>query len=299
MNVRLTIARSCIFAVLCIFEVSCGTWVNPSNPQANYQADYADCEMQAAQQFPIQMQTSKLPDVTTTNCTVYGSTGSCTSVTSPGKEYNSGGDANLGNRLSATFNCIAGKGWQLSSEQRSTTVAPRHTSSSVAPSTTTMAAPTRPSPETDAERSRYGYFVGYDYANRMMTTVALLDNGAFMAGLDDGLKGKGIIPKPALEKLRGEILRKTVAINRPTEWELFPSRPEVNPEAPLAVQYGYAAGIDVATDISGVSQYIDIDTFKWALIETLNGRSSLSEAEATERKAEFAHFLQGRTGAKN
>jgi hypothetical protein len=102
-----------LLIILCASLAGCGTWVNPTNPNANYQADYYDCEMQAARTFPVQMQTSTTPSVTNTNCNVYDSTASCTSTTSPGQTYNSGGDVNLGNRISATFNCMGAKGWRI------------------------------------------------------------------------------------------------------------------------------------------------------------------------------------------
>jgi hypothetical protein len=113
----------------CAMQASCGTWVNHSNPNANYQADYYDCEMQAARAFPVQMQTTTSPSVTNTNCTGYGNSATCTSTTSPGQTYNSGGDVNLGNRIGATFSCMGAKGWSLESESHA--AAPSRASSEI------------------------------------------------------------------------------------------------------------------------------------------------------------------------
>ena len=78
----------------CAALSSCGTWVNPSNPNANYQADYYSCQMQAASVYPVVMQTATTPSVTNTNCTAYGNQATCTSTTNQGQQYNSGGDVN-------------------------------------------------------------------------------------------------------------------------------------------------------------------------------------------------------------
>ena len=104
----------------CLALYGCGTAVNPYNPNANYESDYYSCQMEAAGAFPVQMQTSTTPSVTNTNCNVYGSTADCTSTTSPGKSYNSGGDTNLGNRLTATFRCMDAKGWRTQSASNPT-----------------------------------------------------------------------------------------------------------------------------------------------------------------------------------
>jgi hypothetical protein len=106
-----------VFSLIALFLLAgCGTWVNPSNPSANYQADLYACQSEAARMYPVQMQTTTTPDTTSTNCTLYGSSASCTSSTSPGHTYNSGGDLNLGNRISAEFSCLAAKGWRIQSD---------------------------------------------------------------------------------------------------------------------------------------------------------------------------------------
>jgi hypothetical protein len=103
-------------ATLCLLLGACDMqMVNTSNPGANYSVDYNVCQYQAAQMYPVQMQTSTTPSVTNTNCNVYGSTANCTSTTSAGQTYNSGGDINLGNRLAATFSCMDARGWRMQS----------------------------------------------------------------------------------------------------------------------------------------------------------------------------------------
>lgn len=108
-----------VFSLSAFLLVGCGTWVNPSNPNANYQADLYACQSEAARMYPVQMQTTTTPDTTSTNCTIYGSSASCTSSTNPGHTYNSGGDLNLGNRISAEFSCLAAKGWRIQSDSSS------------------------------------------------------------------------------------------------------------------------------------------------------------------------------------
>lgn len=111
-----TAIRVGVGVLLGVALTGCGTWVNRQNPNANYQADNYDCQMQAARAYPPAYDVTTAPAVTNTNCYGYGNAANCTSTTTGGQPQQTGGDKNVYNRLSALLSCMSAKGWQMESQ---------------------------------------------------------------------------------------------------------------------------------------------------------------------------------------
>jgi hypothetical protein len=280
---------------LCTALVACGTWVNPSNPAANYGADMADCQARANAAYPPAFDTQSLPSVTDTNCALAGSTATCTSTTSEGATYKVGGDKNLGNRISAQFACMDAKGWRVQSENGRMNVA-------ATSETSHGTLPTSRSQQSNAEtlsppmRSRYGYLVGYDIGKRILSSASLLENSAFLAGLQDGLEGRMEVSQEIVQRMRAAFRKElkvdgTLAAASQPSWELYPARPQIDETSNTRTLWSYVAGTDAALIVVPVKDFVDFESVRIGLVDTVRGSPLLDDQQADQRRREFTEFV--------
>lgn len=154
------------------------------------------------------------------------------------------------------------------------------------------------------QTERYSYMVGYDVAMGLKTIAGRIDGGAFMAGLDDGYGNRAVISKDTLTDWRQqfmELLKSTpndASTWNEVEWR-SPGRLDITESSGSRIRFGYMVGVDVGNGLRQIEELVNISTIRRATLDTLAGKSGISDVQAKKEREEFRSIVKTRNDSKH